>query len=320
MVERPGVVVEPQDQRADPRPDLVLVPAEAGDRHVRGPGVLHLGPPPLSRLVGPVEALGDDPVEAGPLEAGEPVGRERAVLRRRGEVETRDAGLDAGGQLATALGERALAQVVVVDGEEVPGDVARRRPRREQPHAGLGRVDPEEEGVEVEAAGSSDDDLAIDHGPLGEGRPKRRLELGEVAVQGSQVAALHEELVAIPEDDGPEAVPLGLVGPAGPVGQRRLGLRQHRRERRREREAHARIMRDAARCASPQGALYSGSGSGGLVDRVVRPPGRGVDRRFRRAPLLRHQRGAAPRGPCRSPCTTAIAIARDTARSSETGG
>ncbi|HZL96157.1 MAG TPA: hypothetical protein VFB99_21040, partial [Vicinamibacterales bacterium] len=41
-VEAPGVVVEPEQQRADERADRVLVPAEAADDAVAGPRVLDL--------------------------------------------------------------------------------------------------------------------------------------------------------------------------------------------------------------------------------------------------------------------------------------
>ena len=110
-----------------PDPDLVLVPAEAGDRHVRGPGVLDLGPSPLPGLVDAVEALGDDPVEARSLEPGEPVDGERAVLGGRGAVDAGHARLHARGQATAPIAVRALAQVLVVEREEVPGDVAGRR-------------------------------------------------------------------------------------------------------------------------------------------------------------------------------------------------
>ena len=70
-----GVVVEPEQQRADDRP--ALVPAEPGDHAVRRPHVLDLGHQPLVRAVGQVGGLGDDAVEAGALERLEPALRGR---------------------------------------------------------------------------------------------------------------------------------------------------------------------------------------------------------------------------------------------------
>ncbi len=111
------------------------------------------------------------------------------------------------------------AQVLVAEGEEVPGHERGGRLGRQHPDPRLGRVDPEQEGVEVEMAGrTGDDHLAVDHAPFGQGRPERRGELREVAVERLQVARLDQGLVAVPEDDRPEAVPLRLEQPA--VAQR----------------------------------------------------------------------------------------------------
>jgi hypothetical protein len=61
---------------SEPTPPAVLVPAEAGDDAVGGALVLDLEHQALVGDVGEVAALGDHPVEAGALEAGEPVGRD----------------------------------------------------------------------------------------------------------------------------------------------------------------------------------------------------------------------------------------------------
>jgi hypothetical protein len=47
---------------------------------------------------------------------------------------------------------------------------------------------------------------------------ERLAEFGEVAVEGLAVAALDEEVFAVAEDDGAEAVPLGLEAPGVGVG------------------------------------------------------------------------------------------------------
>ena len=75
MLEVAGIVVEAEQQRADGRALAVLVPAEAGDDAVAFALVLDLEHDPLVGLVEPRCLLGDDAVEAGALEAPEPVGR-----------------------------------------------------------------------------------------------------------------------------------------------------------------------------------------------------------------------------------------------------
>src|SRR3712207_7850397 len=53
-------------------------------------------------------------------------------------------------------------------------------------------------------------DLAVDHAPLGQPFLDRADHLGEVAGQRPLVAAAQLHLVAVPEDDAAEAVPLRL--------------------------------------------------------------------------------------------------------------
>src|SRR2546427_10080981 len=65
---------------------------------------------------------------------------------------------------------------------------------------------------------------------------RSRFELREVTVERPQVTALEVEPVAIAEDDGPEAVPLGLEEPPLARGQLRRELREHRLDRRLDRE------------------------------------------------------------------------------------
>ena len=72
----PGVVPEAEQQRPDERSRPVLVPSEAGDHAIRG--AQSASPSPSSRLPGryvPLRPLGDDPVEARPLELVEPAQR-----------------------------------------------------------------------------------------------------------------------------------------------------------------------------------------------------------------------------------------------------
>ena len=68
-------------------------------------------------------------------------------------------------------------------------------------------------------------------------------ELREVAVERLEVARLDVDLVAVAEDERPEAVPLRLEQPAVALGQAVDGLGEHRLDRRLEREGAVAIAR-----------------------------------------------------------------------------
>ena len=151
------------------------MPAETGHDAVGGALVLELEHRPLARLVGRVEALGDDAVEARPFEPVEPVHRLGPIERGRGQVDRRrGCGQDRLEPAASLrLGHR--PQVVVAEGEQIPGDEARRRFGGEHPNARLGRMDAQEQGVEIEpAVGAGDDHLAVEDATLWQRRPERR--------------------------------------------------------------------------------------------------------------------------------------------------
>ena len=65
--------------------------------------------------------------------------------------------------------------------------------------------------VEVETAFVRDDELAVEHDPIGQLFEQRLAQLGEVAQQRLLVARLEIEVVAVAEHDATEAVPLRLV-------------------------------------------------------------------------------------------------------------
>ncbi len=144
------------------------------------------------------------------------------------------------------------AEVLVAQRQQVPRDVRRRHFRRQHAHSRLGGVDAQQQLLEVESSVVRDHDLAVEHAAIRELRLERLGQLGEVAVERLEVAALRVDLVAVAEDQGPEAVPLRLVQPALALGQGVARLREHRLERRFEGESHAR--HDSAP-GSPAGAL-----------------------------------------------------------------
>src|SRR5262249_5268210 len=135
VMKRSVLVVQPEQQRADHRSRAVLVPPEPRDDAVGRAPVLDLDHRPLARFVGLVEPLGHDPIQTGALEPAEPVLRERAVLRRRREMERRPDAGELPLEALTPRRQRNAAKVLAADRQEVPGDVRRRRLSREQLHA-----------------------------------------------------------------------------------------------------------------------------------------------------------------------------------------
>ena len=69
-------------------------------------------------------------------------------------------------------------------------------------------MEPQLQRVEVQALCGDDDDLAVDDTIIRQSGEQRIVQVREVAVERTQVAALDVDLVAAPEDDGPEPVPL----------------------------------------------------------------------------------------------------------------
>ena len=225
------------------------MPAEAGDDAVRGSGVLDLGPAPLARHIRVREPFGHNAVQARALETVEPVGGDRRVARRRRQVDRRRGVAQRNLEQLAAFPLRSGAQVPVVEGEQIPGHVAGGGLGREQLHPRGRRVNPQQQRVEVEPIGARDDDLAVEDAASRQIRSQGRRQLREVAVQRLEVAALDEHLVAVSEDESPEAVPFGLVLPAGASRDLVRELSQHRLDRRLQRQVHAPTIAEAAASA-----------------------------------------------------------------------
>ncbi len=243
VVESLVVVEQAEQQRADAA--AVLVHAEPGHHAVGGALVLDLDQGPLVGLVHVVEPLGHHAVEARPLERREPFGRHGAVGARRGHEDRCGCARRAGGvqhahELGAAVTERPSQPRLVAERQQVEGDEHARRLGGEARHPRRRRVDPLEQGVEVEsvAVPVGHDDLAVDDAPLGQRRPQGLHELGEVAGDRAFLAAGEVELVAVAGDDASEPVPLRLERPV--VAGRDLPgeLRQHRLDRQGDRQHH----------------------------------------------------------------------------------
>ena len=142
-----------------------------------------------------------------------------------------------------------------------------------------------------------DHDLAVQHeAGIGAAHgPERLDQLREVSVQRLQVPRLQVELLAVAEDEGPEAIPLRLVAPAVADGQLGSGLGQHRLDGRRNREGHRRPMIRGAIGHTParHGDQPSVPGCRGHRHRLAVP---GPHRERHRAGGLRHVPGLAGGG------------------------
>jgi hypothetical protein len=91
--------------------------------------------------------------------------------------------------------------------------------------------------VEVEAVGCGDHDLAVDDRSRRQVADQRLVQLGEVAIERLQLAALDVEVRVAAEHDGAKAVPLRLVEEPAAVRQHVRQLGEHRLDRRLDRKS-----------------------------------------------------------------------------------
>ena len=268
MVQRALRVVEAEQQRAHERARPLLVPAEAGDHAVRGARVLHLHHRALARLVRRALVLGHHAVEPGALEAVEPLGRDRALAAAGREVDAAAGARQRSLQPLPALGLRHATR------RSSPSSASRSNATND---AGISAAsfftrDAAGAAASAERRSRARAAPAITISPSTTQRSgrlacKNGLELGEVAVERLQVAALDVQPVVVAEHDRAEAVPLRLEQPA--VARRQLGreLREHRLDRRRDREARA--LRPSAHAGAARRDAALGRGPA----RVERVPG-----------------------------------------------
>src|SRR5262245_65228960 len=130
------------------------------------------------------------------------------------------------------------------------------------------------ERVEVEPVWRRDHDLSVDHGARRQPLEERLVQLGEIAVEGAEVAALDEDVGGAAEDDGAEAVPLRLEEKRA-AGRERLGqLGEHRLDGRLQRSGGN--GRPSSRHATPVVARRgSGASPRGRTASSTRGPSRG---------------------------------------------
>jgi hypothetical protein len=128
------------------------VPAEPADHAVALALVLDLEHDALVGLVGAGGGLGHHAVEAGALEAAEPVLGGGAVGGGGGEVERRRQVCQQRFEELAPLAERGVAEVAVALGEDVPEDDRGGQLAGEQLDARGGGVEAELQRLEVERA------------------------------------------------------------------------------------------------------------------------------------------------------------------------
>src|SRR5439155_10695851 len=97
--------------------------------------------------------------------------------------------------------------------QEVEGDEPGRRGLGEHAYSRFGRMHTLLEGAEVEAVRPGDDQLPVQDQPGRTELPEGRQDLRKIARHRAPAPAHQGDLIAVPEDQGPEAVPLGLVLP-----------------------------------------------------------------------------------------------------------
>ena len=128
--------------------------------------------------------------------------------------------------------ERLIAQIDAVGGEEIESDECGGRLPGELLHARSRRVQPHLQGVEVQAARRRDDDLAVEDTAGRQLRVEDVVQLGKVAVERPQVAALNVDVVRAAKDQRAKAIPLRLEQKSVALRNFAHRFRQHRLDRR----------------------------------------------------------------------------------------
>jgi hypothetical protein len=152
--------------------------------------------------------------------------------------------------MGTAFVLRGLEETSSFDSEQIEGDKRRRRFFGELGDARGSRMKPQLERIEIEPPRRGDHNLAVDNRSLRKPVDKSLVQLGEVAIQRTQIAALNINVCVGTEDNRSKAVPLGLEeeAAAGRQGVSQLG--QHRLDRRPKGLVHTSMFSLLRSCSS----------------------------------------------------------------------
>ena len=161
-------------------------------------------------------------------------------------------------EAAAASVEGLIAQVFIACAHEVKKDDGCGNLAGQELDARCRGMDAKLQSVKVQTVRAGDDNLPIEHATSGQLRDQRVTQLRKVAVQRLAIAALDQKLLAIAEDDGAKAVPLGLKAPLNgrvssvrsPYRNRVDALGEHGQQRGCEEEGHEHMIFAAKLIAS----------------------------------------------------------------------
>src|SRR3954470_17440414 len=269
-VDEVGSGVEPEEERGDEGDSVALAHPDPCHHAVRRALVLDLDPAAAPRLVRERLLLGDDPVDASALEAPYPLAGDGGIGRRGSEVQR---GLRIGKEhleLCTALPERQLVKLDVVDREQIETDQGGRGTRSELLDPGARRMQAPHQSGKIESAAIDDHQLAVENRAPARERLQRLDNLGEVPGERLPVPAPQVGRVLRPaECEAAEAVPLRVVGGAAlrePRGQPRehgfdrwLQLPHTWKFGVRDAACHRTSVRERDTCPPPSGIVSLGT-------------------------------------------------------------
>src|SRR5260370_25731345 len=129
----------------------------------------------------------------------EPSLRQRAIARRRREMDWRSGVAENLLEFFSAKFERRLPQILVAEREKIPRDKRSRRLLSEHLHARCGGMDAQEQRFEIESVASDNDDLAVDDAALRKRGQERRGQLRKISIHPLLLTAPPPEFVALSE-------------------------------------------------------------------------------------------------------------------------
>ena len=228
-----AIIIEPEQQRAD-RVTPALVPTKSGYDAIRGARVLHFDHGALPGEIRAGGGLGDDAIEPGAFEAVEPIDGGRPIASHRRQMNRRRNAREEVFQNCAPFGLRLAHHIAAVCGENVESDERRRHFLREFLHSGRRRMQSKLQRIEFETVRSRHHDLSVEDTAFRQPFEKQLMQLGEIAIQWTQIAALNEDVLIASIDDGAKAVPFRLeeilAGDrqiAGELGEHRLDRRSN---------------------------------------------------------------------------------------------
>src|SRR5271166_58917 len=230
-IAQPPVLVDTEQQRADPLGAFALAGHPAADHELLAAEALDLHPVSRAQagLIDGVQALGHDPLETL-LGAGR---KQRRALPD--DVLGRAPALAVQAQLAeprAALTVGLLHQRVAVQPQQIEDHVGHGRVLGQAFGLGPGgHVHALLQGAEAWSPGGVEgDDLAVEDGAVRAERPPEASELRVAVGDLVEVAAVQVQPARLRVGDGADPVPLDLVGPVLLVGRQGPAAGEHRHE------------------------------------------------------------------------------------------